>query len=29
MLAVHVGQMPLKDFGASRVLNLGWQLLRA
>jgi menaquinone-9 beta-reductase len=29
MLAVHVGQMPLKDFGASRMLNLGWQLLRA
>jgi hypothetical protein len=29
MLAVHVGKMPLKDFAASGLLNLGWQLLRA
>ena len=29
MLAVHVGEMRLKDFGASGLLNLGWQLLRA
>ena len=29
MLAVHVGEMPLKDFGASGLLNLGWHLLRA
>jgi flavin-dependent dehydrogenase len=29
MLAIHVGEMPLKDFGASGLLNLGWQLLRA
>jgi flavin-dependent dehydrogenase len=29
MLAVHVGEMPLKDFGASGLLNLGWGLLRA
>jgi hypothetical protein len=29
MLAVHVGEMPLKKFGASGILNLGWQMLRA
>lgn len=29
MLAVHVGEMRLKDFGASGLLNLGWHLLRA
>jgi len=29
ILAVHVGEMPLKDFGANGLLNLGWQLLRA
>jgi flavin-dependent dehydrogenase len=29
MLAVHVGEMRLRDFGASGLLNLGWQLLRA
>jgi flavin-dependent dehydrogenase len=29
MLAVHVGEMRLKDFGASGLLNLGWQLIRA
>ncbi len=29
MLAVHVGEMRLKDFGAGGLLNLGWQLLRA
>jgi flavin-dependent dehydrogenase len=29
MLAVHVGELPLKDFAASGLLNLGWQLLRA
>jgi flavin-dependent dehydrogenase len=27
MLAVHVGEIPLKDFGAAGLLNLGWQLL--
>ena len=26
MLAVHVGEMRLKDFGAGGLLNLGWQL---
>lgn len=29
MLAVHVGEMRLKDFGASGLLHLGWQLLVA
>jgi flavin-dependent dehydrogenase len=29
MLAVHVGEMRLKDFGARGLANLGWQLLRA
>jgi menaquinone-9 beta-reductase len=29
MLAVHVGEMRLNDFGASGLLNLGWQLLVA
>jgi flavin-dependent dehydrogenase len=29
MLAVHVGEMRLKDFGASGLLNLGWQMLVA
>lgn len=29
MLAIHVGAMRLKDFGASGLLNLGWQLLVA
>jgi flavin-dependent dehydrogenase len=29
MLAIHVGEMRLRDFGASEMLNLGWQLLRA
>jgi flavin-dependent dehydrogenase len=29
MLAVHVGELRLKDFGAARLLNLGWQLLVA
>jgi flavin-dependent dehydrogenase len=29
MLAVHVGEMQLKDFGASGMLNLGWHLLMA
>ena len=29
MLAVHVGEMPLKNFGAGGILNLGWQMLRA
>jgi menaquinone-9 beta-reductase len=29
MLAVHVGEVQLKDFGARRLLDLGWQLLAA
>ena len=29
MLAVHVGEMPLRDFATNGLLNLGWQLLRA
>jgi len=29
MLAVHVGELNLKDFGAAGLLNLGWQLLVA
>jgi alkylresorcinol/alkylpyrone synthase len=29
MLAVHVGEMRLKDFGVGGLLNMGWQLLRA
>jgi len=29
MLAVHVGEMRLKDFGAKGLANLGWHLLRA
>jgi hypothetical protein len=29
MLAVHVGELRLKDFGAGGLLNLGWQLLVA
>ena len=29
MLAVHVGELRLKDFGATGLLNLGWQLLVA
>jgi flavin-dependent dehydrogenase len=29
MLAIHVGEMRLKEFGASGLLNLGWQMLRA
>jgi flavin-dependent dehydrogenase len=29
MLAVHVGELKLKDFGAAELLNLGWQLLVA
>jgi flavin-dependent dehydrogenase len=29
MLAVHVGKLGLKDFGATGLLNLGWQLLVA
>jgi flavin-dependent dehydrogenase len=29
MLAVHVGELRLKDFGASGLLNLGWNLLVA
>jgi menaquinone-9 beta-reductase len=29
MLAVHVGEMRLKDFGVGGLLNLSWQLLRA
>jgi flavin-dependent dehydrogenase len=29
MLAVHVGELPLRDFGAAELLNLGWQLLVA
>jgi hypothetical protein len=29
MLAVHVGELQLKDFGASGLLNLGWQMLLA
>jgi menaquinone-9 beta-reductase len=29
MLAVHVGEVPLKDFGARRFLDLGWRLLAA
>jgi|SRR6185437_10541178 len=29
MLAVHMGEMRLKDFGVGGLLNLGWQLLRA
>jgi hypothetical protein len=29
MLAVHVGEMRFKDFGARGLANLGWQLLRA
>ena len=29
MLAVHVGELRLKDFGASGLLNLGWQMLLA
>ena len=28
MLAVHVGELPLKNFGASGILNLGWHMLR-
>jgi len=29
MLAVHVGELRLKDFGASGLFNLGWQMLVA
>jgi len=29
MLAVHVGELPLQEFGAGGLLNLGWQLLTA
>jgi flavin-dependent dehydrogenase len=29
MLAVHVGELPLRSFGAGGLLNLGWQLLVA
>ena len=29
MLAVHVGELRLKDFGTAGLLNLGWQLLVA
>lgn len=29
MLAVHVGELKLRDFGAGGLLNLGWQLLTA
>jgi flavin-dependent dehydrogenase len=29
MLAVHVGELPLRNFGAAGLLNLGWQLLVA
>ncbi len=29
MLAVHVGELELKDFGARGLLNLGWRILAA
>lgn len=29
MLAVHVGEVPISDFGARKLLDLGWQLLAA
>jgi flavin-dependent dehydrogenase len=29
MLAVHLGELPLRNFGAAGLLNLGWQLLVA
>jgi flavin-dependent dehydrogenase len=29
LLAVHVGELRLKDFGVGGLLNFGWQLLRA
>jgi len=29
LLSVHVGELPLRDFGISGILNVGWRLLTA